>query len=373
MVTLWASKTTPSHSCNDRYGYKDQQVSLLQNSTPVFDTTRLSHDMHTLFLLITQNLTNNAFMHHLRHQYVIQKIPTKSVYGSLCTIANDGDKLPFAVLKSTRHPPDADEKKIATLQLDILHECVISYALQTLMPNASFHTPIAFHVLVNRHSLEEYIHIQPYIHGKTILQLFSTPNALDHHMPTLIKLMIGVAEALRSSQQACKFVHYDLHCDNVLFTSTGQVQCIDYGSAVCIHPQLGFIGNKWKAHKKTVMSLGANMEQSFLPLYDFYRYVTYFYIKHETCSKCHMQPLLRYLYKLKTQYVNIFFDPTLSTWLDMMFDDVTTDVVCKEYYTEHACHVPHISNGTRNGFLCTGSMDVWINDLDYLHASLQAS
>jgi hypothetical protein len=366
---IWTQSSTPhTNTCK---AFHDQCIShliTLQSKDEHRDAHH-SDDLIKCKTLIETNLKHNAFINVLKSTYWIQKINTKSVYGSLCTFATSKDTTPFAVFKSVRYNDDTSPEQLHMLQLDILHEWVISKALQSIS-NMSHHSAIIQMFSVPRNTSNglfmTYAHLQPYINGQTILERFPTKHHITSNRSSFLQACIDVAKALLQSQEECKFVHYDLHCDNVLFCrDTQHVKFIDYGSAVCIHPDVGFIGNKWKHRRTTnkLLCLGSDVTQFFLPLYDFYRFVTHFYVKHPTCTKQDVQPLLSYIHKLHTKYVNITFDATLSAWLSMMFDDTMSDKTCKSFFMEHKCHIPELANATNNGFLCNGVMSMWIKDM----------
>jgi hypothetical protein len=238
---------------------------------------------------------------------------------------------PFVIIKTSNN-----EKSVKYVPGIVLHELAVGYALNTIRrftgssftyfyggfycgattgqyatslsqnkPDTAF---VCEQTLPNVTSFSIQQLIPQGVTLSTLLTQLKTETSSSRIFDTVHHVFIQVAQALWVAQHELKFMHFDLHGNNVLITPTAPydlkftfggrdvhqvtsinsfVTLIDYGHSVCTAKMNNqqkevevVLNNCWPIDdpKKNVMLIGARAKTTndyFLPLLDLFRYITF--------------------------------------------------------------------------------------------------
>ena len=381
---------------------------LKHNLAPLFNDSATQRKIACFIKEILSSVTNFAY-HNIPSnnslgltaitnglsKYMNWKLLAKGEYGATFLsklISNSQD--PLCIVKTTT--------KKENLKGLTLHELAIGFALNTIRDRiapfftycyAGFYcdfsdmdtadpmckeaTPTKVDVMM----FQQYIdstekHLSKWLWMKqSKLPEFEIFNIIDQNF-------LLVAYALHQAQETMKFVHFDLHGENVLIRKNSnklmidinvgqfnkQIQpyfiptIIDYGHSVCTVDNK-ILYNCWPINNDNIISMGnGSTKNYFLPLYDMYRYIT-FVLTY--LSQAQDPLIINAVTKLRSKWMKYINENFLDydtkgkykQWVEQYSTASVTD--WKDFFIKNQLAWP-----TRDNSLCfnVGSIEDWLLD-----------
>lgn len=320
----------------------------------------------------------NDWINALKTHFRLKLIQNDSMFGTTLKgmIRSDSEiQTNYQIVIKTAS--ENNENYTIRYEFDILHEVIIGFALNTLQKETQCFASMIGYLFKRQSNTYHALNVQTYIKGTSLCSLLKTYHPFNHAQ-TILHIVLQLAHALHIAQTKLQFMHWDLHGDNVICMPLLQPQtitltfsptvsivlhdvlyipvCIDYGVSTCIFNNTLVI-NKYAAATPTeedtnVLWLSTKENSHMLPLFDFYRYITYCIVKSPQFPASIIPCLCSYLFH--SQNTDAILKQSLRYLQNQQYEEY------REYYTKQKCSYPHKDNGT---FFKEGNLIEWVKQI----------
>jgi hypothetical protein len=381
---------------------------LKQNLEPLFEDFDTQQKIACYIKEILSSVTNFAYQNNTNNnslgltaitdglsKYMNWKLLAKGEYGATFLSTAPESQDPLCIVKTTT--------KKENLKGLTLHELAIGFALNTIRdviapfftycyagfycdfsemdvsnPMCKEATPTKVDVMMFQQYIEAADkHLAKWIwSNQTQLSEQAIFDIIDENF-------LLVAYALHKAQQSIKFVHFDLHGENVLIRRNQNKQSveitigdfnkkirptfiptiIDYGHSVCtIDGKILY--NCWPIYNTNIISIGnGSTTQYFIPLYDLYRYISFVltFLSHSKDSKvinAIMKLRTRWMKYINQSFLNYDTQGKFKEWVEKYSNAPMVD--WKDFFIKN-----NLSWPSKNHVSCFnhGSLEEWLLSL----------